>query len=64
MLLRTEWVVLPGVVAIVILTRMRCGTCSTSFGDERLNSRLKLLRFWYTRIIDEYPVCSRKMCPA
>jgi hypothetical protein len=61
LLFRTQWVVLPSFVAIVLLMMMRCRACSTPFTDERVYRHFKLLRFWSTRIIDRCPVCSRKM---
>ena len=61
LLFRTQLVVLPSFVAIVVLMKMQCRTCSTSFTDERVYRHFKLLRFWTTRIIDRCPACSRKM---
>jgi hypothetical protein len=60
-LFRTQWVVLPSFVAIVILMRMQCKACSTPFTNERVYRHFKLLRFWDTRIIDRCPICSGKM---
>jgi hypothetical protein len=61
LLLRSQWVVLPGFATITCLLFMRCRACSTPMSDERIYRHFKLMHFWDTRIIDECPVCSRSM---
>lgn len=63
LIFRTQWVVLPGFLSIACLMVMRCNACSTPFTDHRIYDRFNLVRFWKTRIVDECPVCSRKMFP-
>ena len=63
LLFRTQWVVLTGFVAAACSMAMRCRACSTPFTDERIYRHFNLLRFWKTRIVDECPVCSRRMFP-
>ena len=38
-LIRSQWVVLPCFIAIVILMTLKCRRCETSFTDDRINQR-------------------------
>jgi hypothetical protein len=60
-LFRTQWVVVPAFAAIAILMFIRCSQCGASFRDERVYSKLKVLKFYDTKIIDDCPVCHRPM---
>lgn len=60
-LFRTQWVVLPAAVSIVVLMILRCSSCGTSFQDERIYQRFRLLRFYDSRIINNCPVCHNPM---
>jgi hypothetical protein len=60
-LLRTQWVVLPGFIAVAILMASKCSRCGTSFKDQRVYSKFKLLKFYDTKIVDDCPVCHRPM---
>jgi hypothetical protein len=58
---KNQFSILPGVISIVILWKLKCRNCLTSFKDERLYSRLKFLRFYDTDIINDCPVCGKAM---
>ena len=60
-LLRTQWVVVPGLISAIALWGVNCGNCGTSFDDPRLYKRIRLLRFWDTGILDKCPVCGEAM---
>lgn len=58
---RSPLVVVPGALSIIILINLKCGICKTSFQDERIYSKAKLMKFYDTKIIDECPVCGSAM---
>ncbi len=60
---RSGWVVLPGFVSIAYLMTLRCSRCLTSFQDRRIYDRLRLMKFYDTRIVDDCPVCRKPMFP-
>jgi len=60
-LLRSQWVVLPGFLAVAILMASKCSRCGTSFKDQRVYSKFKLLKFYNTKLVDDCPVCHHPM---
>lgn len=59
--LRSQWVVLPSFIAIIVLMKLKCCRCQTPFADDRIYRSFKLGRFWDTRLVDHCPVCQRAM---
>lgn len=58
---RSQWVVAPAFLAISILMNLRCRSCKTSFKSSEIYKYLKLMKFYDTNIIDNCPICHKKM---
>jgi hypothetical protein len=63
LIFRSGWVVAPAMLSIAILIFVRCSRCGTSFQDDRINQKARLIKFYDTSIIDECPVCRKPMFP-
>ncbi len=61
LIFRSQLVVIPAFLSIVVLMNLRCSVCGTSFQDEKIYKRLKLIKFYDTKIIDSCPVCNNPM---
>jgi hypothetical protein len=61
LLLRSQWVIVPGLMSVAILMMVRCRHCDASFREERIYKHMRLLKFYDTRIIDSCPVCGHPM---
>ncbi len=58
---RTVYLFPISAIFIGILIFTKCSNCGTLFEDPRIYSKLKVLMFWNTDIIDNCPVCGMKM---
>jgi hypothetical protein len=58
---KSQWVVVPGFVAITILIFGRCASCGTPFQDPRICSKMKLMKFYDTSMVDQCPGCQKPM---
>lgn len=63
LIFRSGWVVAPAMLSIAILILVKCSRCGTSFQDDRINQKARLIKFYDTSIIDECPVCRKPMFP-
>ncbi len=58
---RSQWIVLPVFLAIATLMTFKCGNCHSSFQNNRVYNKLRLLKFYNTEILDQCPVCRMPM---
>lgn len=63
LIFRSGWVVAPAMLSIAILIFLKCSQCGTSFQDNRISQKARLLKFYDTTIINECPVCRKPMFP-